>query len=177
MGLSQHTPDSVAIFPLFRMSLKAEVEDETPSQQYRLVEWIPAERGRVGGGKNVLFLSIFVSVCNSWKKFCNYFIPAPYQSWGFCLSLHPCLESIGRGNETEVFPVPPLAIVHDSAVAFCCASGVLHLWSAAPSWWRQEPSRERVSNWWLAAGPVHLQLLPVNPALPIWERKSLILWV
>lgn len=173
----QHTPDSVAIFPLFRMNLKAEAKDETPSQQYRLVKWIPAEHGHVGGGKNTLFLGISVSVCNFWEKLQVFYSLLPHQSQSFssCLSIHPFLESIGRGNGTEMFSVFSLVIVQGTAGAFC--SGVLHLWRTAPSWWSHEPWRERVWGWWLAAGPVHLHLLPLSPALPMGESQSLILWL
>lgn len=134
MGLSQHTPDSGAIFPLFAVSLKAGAEDEPPSQQCRLVKWIPAERGLVGGGENTLFLGISVSeFVISGRSSATLLFPAPHQSRGFSLSLHPCLECTGRANEAEVFPVFSLVIVHGRAVVFCCAS-VLQLWGAAPGW-------------------------------------------
>lgn len=80
MGLSQHTLDSVAIFPLFRVNLEAEAKDETSSQQHRLLKWIPAERGDVGGGKNTLFLGISVSEFVISGRSCNSFIPCPLTS-------------------------------------------------------------------------------------------------
>lgn len=67
----------MAIFPLFRGNLKAEAKDETPSQQHRLVKWIPAERGDVGGGKSTLFLGISVSEFVIYGRSCNFFIPCP----------------------------------------------------------------------------------------------------
>lgn len=127
MGLSQHTPGFVAIFPLFRVNLKAEAKDETPSQQYRLVEWIPAEHGHVGGGKNASFLGISVSEMVISGRSCDSFIPCPPRSEAFAVA---CLYIPFWNPEGE--PMKQRRLLYSPWLLWLCCGIFLCLRSPPP---------------------------------------------
>lgn len=102
MGLSQHTPNSEAIFLLFAMSVKPEAENEAPRQPCRLVKCVRADLGRAGGEGQSTCSRAFLCHGSQFPEeattlFC------PLSGAFYCrLSIHPFSESIGRTTGREL---------------------------------------------------------------------------